>query len=117
MKGPFNKTIPQSFEKKAELKTSNLVRAELLAQKFHIDPGLLTRLNPKASLETAGTKIMVPNFARKPTEAKVAKVVVDKSADTRRALDHDGKLDHFIRPRLAARTGPLHRDADHSLGR
>jgi lipoprotein-anchoring transpeptidase ErfK/SrfK len=96
VKGPFNKTIPQSLEKKAELKTLNYTGPrELLAEKFHIDPGLLTKLNPKASFETAGTKIMVPNVAKKPSQAKVAKVVVDKSARTVRALDGDGKLVSF----------------------
>ena len=96
VKGPFTKTIPQSLEKKAELKTLNYTGPrELLAEKFHIDPGLLTRLNPKASLETAGTKIMVPNVAKKASQAKVAKVVVDKSARTVRALDGDGKLISF----------------------
>jgi lipoprotein-anchoring transpeptidase ErfK/SrfK len=67
----------------------------LLAEKFHIDPCLLTRLNPKASLETAGTKIMVPNVAKNASQAKVAKVVVDKSARTVRALEGDGKLISF----------------------
>jgi lipoprotein-anchoring transpeptidase ErfK/SrfK len=96
VKGPFNKTIPPSLEKKAELKTLNYTSPrELLAEKFHIDPDLLTRLNPKASLETAGTKIMVPNVAKKPSEAKVAKVVVDKSQRTVRALDGGGKLISF----------------------
>jgi lipoprotein-anchoring transpeptidase ErfK/SrfK len=96
VKGPFNKTIPPSLEKKAELKNLNFTSPrELLAEKFHIDPGLLTRLNPKASLETAGTKIMVPNVAKKPSEAKVAKVVVDKSQRTVRALGGDGKLISF----------------------
>jgi len=57
VKGPFNKTIPASLEKKAELKTLNYTSPrELLAEKFHINPGLLSRLNPKASVETAGTK-------------------------------------------------------------
>jgi lipoprotein-anchoring transpeptidase ErfK/SrfK len=96
VKGPFNKTIPQSFEKKAELKNLNYTSPrELLAEKFHIAPALLTRLNPKASFETAGTKIVVPNVARKPSEAKVEKVVVDKSALTVRALDGHGKLISF----------------------
>ena len=96
VKGPFNKTIPAGLEKKAELKTLNFTSPrELLAEKFHIDPALLTRLNPKAPLETAGTKIMVPNVARKPSEAKVAKVVVDKSHRTVRALDGEGKLVSF----------------------
>src|SRR6266487_2341548 len=96
VKGPFNKTIPPQLEKKAELKTLNFTGPpELLAEKFHIDPGLLTRLNPKTSLETAGTKIMVPNVAKKPSEAKIAKVVVDKSQRTVRALGGDGKLISF----------------------
>jgi lipoprotein-anchoring transpeptidase ErfK/SrfK len=96
VKGPFNKTIPQSFEKKAELKTLNYTNPrELLAAKFHVAPALLTRLNPKASFETAGTKIVVPNVASKPTHDRVAEVVVDKKALTVRALDADGKLISF----------------------
>jgi lipoprotein-anchoring transpeptidase ErfK/SrfK len=96
VKGPFNKTIPQSLEKKAELKTLNFTGPrELLAEKFHIDPALLTRLNPKASFDAAGTKILVPNVAKKPSQAKVAKVVVNKSQSTVRALDGDGKLVSF----------------------
>lgn len=94
--GPFNKTVPKTLEKKAELKTLNFTNPrELLAEKFHVDPALLSALNPKASFDTAGTKIMVPNVAKKPSQAKVAKVVVDKSARTVRALDGDGKLISF----------------------
>jgi lipoprotein-anchoring transpeptidase ErfK/SrfK len=96
VKGPFNKTIPQSLEKKAELKSLNFTGPrELLAERFHIDPALLTRLNPKASFEAAGAKILVPNVAKKPSQAKVAKVVVNKSQSTVRALDGDGKLIGF----------------------
>jgi lipoprotein-anchoring transpeptidase ErfK/SrfK len=96
VKGPFNKSIPASLEKKAELKNLNYMSPrELLSEKFHIDPALLTRLNPKASLETAGTKIMVPNVAKKPSEEKVDKVVVDKSAKTVRAFNRGGKLVSF----------------------
>jgi lipoprotein-anchoring transpeptidase ErfK/SrfK len=96
VKGPFNKTIPPSLEKKAELKNLNYTGArELLAEKFHIDPGLLTRLNPKASFETAGSKIMVPNVTKNPSEAKVEKLLVDKSARTVRAFDGSGKLISF----------------------
>ena len=106
VKGPFNKTIP-SFEKEAELKNLNYTSPrELLAEKFHIDPGLLTQLNPKASFETAGTKIMVPNVARKSSEAKVEKVVVDKSARTVRALDGSGKLISFYPASVGSKERP-----------
>jgi lipoprotein-anchoring transpeptidase ErfK/SrfK len=96
VKGPFNKTVPKTLEKKAELKTLNFTNPrELLAEKFHVDPALLSTLNPKASFDAAGIKIFVPNVAKKPSQAKVAKVVVDKSARTVRALDGDGKLVSF----------------------
>ena len=96
VKGPFNKSIPKSLEKKAELTTLNYTGPrELLARKFHTEPELLSRLNPKASFETAGTKIVVPNVARKPSHDRVAEVVVDKSALTVRALDANGKLISF----------------------
>jgi lipoprotein-anchoring transpeptidase ErfK/SrfK len=96
VKGPFTKTIPKSLEKKAELKhLSYTSPRELLSEKFHIDPALLTRLSPKASMETAGTKIMVPNAAGKTAQAKVATVVVNKSERWVRALDGDGKLVSF----------------------
>jgi len=96
VKGPFNKTIPASLEKKAELKTLNFTSPrELLSEKFHIDAALLSRLNPKSSFDQAGTKIMVLNVERKPSQAKVAKVVVDKTAKTVRALDGNGKVISF----------------------
>jgi hypothetical protein len=58
VKGPFNKTIPASLEKKAELKNLNYTGPqELLSEKFHIEPNLLTKLNPKVSFDVAGTKI------------------------------------------------------------
>jgi lipoprotein-anchoring transpeptidase ErfK/SrfK len=93
--GPFQQDHSAVVGKKAELKTLNFTGPrELLAEKFHIDPALLTRLNPKASFDAAGTKILVPNVA-KAVEAKVAKVVVNKSQSTVRALDGDGKLISF----------------------
>jgi lipoprotein-anchoring transpeptidase ErfK/SrfK len=96
VKGPFNKTVPKTLEKKAELKTLNFTNPhELLAEKFHVDRELLTKLNPKVSFDAAGTKIQVPNVAKKPSQAKVAKVVVDKTARTVRALDGDGKQISF----------------------
>jgi|SRR5271157_837469 len=71
VKGPFNKTIPTSLEKQAELKTLNYTGPrELLAAKFHIAPSLLTRLNPKASFENAGTKILVTNVETKPSQER-----------------------------------------------
>ena len=107
VKGPFTKNIPSSFEKKKDLKSLSYGSPrELLAAKFHMDQGLLARLNPKASVETAGTKIMVANVARKPSQAKVAKVVVNKSQSTVRALDGDGKLVAFFPASVGSQQRP-----------
>jgi lipoprotein-anchoring transpeptidase ErfK/SrfK len=96
VKGPFNRSIPKSLEKQAGLKTLQYTSArELLAEKFHIDTSLLTGLNPKASFEVAGSKILVANVAKKPSQAKVAKVVVQKFDRSVRAFDADGKLIGF----------------------
>jgi len=96
VKGPFNKSIPKSLEKKAELTTLNYTGPrELLARKFHTEPELLSRLNPKASFERAGTRILVPNVANMPSQTKVAKIVVNKSQHTVRALDANGHLIGF----------------------
>ena len=107
VKGPFNTTVPKTLEKKAQLKTLNFTNPrELLAEKFHIDQALLTKLNPKASFDAARTKIMVPNVAKKPSQAKVAKVLVDKSARTVRALDGDGKLISFYPASVGSQERP-----------
>jgi lipoprotein-anchoring transpeptidase ErfK/SrfK len=89
------------LEKKAELKTLSYTSPrELLSEKFHVDPALLTRINPKASFEAAGTRILVPNVTVtlpqvKVAQVKVAKIEVDKSKRTVRVLDADGKLISF----------------------
>jgi lipoprotein-anchoring transpeptidase ErfK/SrfK len=123
VKGPFNKTIPKKLEEKAELKTLNFTSPrELLAEKFHVDPELLTKLNPKASFETAGAKIFVPNVGHKSSEAKeqhkeehkgeakgepkVGKVVVNKSQHTVRVLDRDGKLISFYPASVGSQERP-----------
>ena len=54
---------------------------------------------------------MVPNVARKPSEAKVAKVVVDKSHRTVRALDGEGKLISFYPASVGSEERPA-RNAD-----
>ena len=107
VKGPFNKTSPASLEKKARLKTLNFTSPrELLSEKFHIDSALLSRLNPKASFDQAGTKIMVPNVVRKPSEEKVAKVVVDERAKTVRVLDGNGKVVSFYPASVGSQERP-----------
>ncbi|MEP6962206.1 MAG: L,D-transpeptidase, partial [Acidobacteriota bacterium] len=91
LKGPFVQ-VPADMMGKARLKYLGYATPlEGLAEKFHIAPPLLQRLNPGKGLKTVGEKLIVPNV-RSTFEASVAKVVVSKAAKTVTALDAMGNV-------------------------
>jgi lipoprotein-anchoring transpeptidase ErfK/SrfK len=95
VKGPFVEDIPEKFEDKAKLKRLDYSGpGELLAERFHMDEGLLERLNRGKTLDRAGTSITVANVAVKPAalETKAAKIEVDKARKSLRVLSPDGEL-------------------------
>jgi lipoprotein-anchoring transpeptidase ErfK/SrfK len=94
-KGPFAAEIPQSYEKKAELKRLDYTGPlELLAERFHMDEDLLRQLNREKSFDKPGTVITVANVSVKPValRTKVGKLEVDKTRKWVRVLAPDGKL-------------------------
>ena len=109
--GPFEKRIPKELKQLAELPgLSYQDPQEELAEKFHMNQGLLRRLNPQAHFDQAGEQIMVANIqpmrlrqrhdtleAAEPERQRrggtsVATIVVDKPAHVVRAYDKGGKL-------------------------
>lgn len=109
--GPFEKRIPKQLEQLADLPGLSYTNVqEELAEKFHMNEGLLRRLNPHAHFDQAGEQIMVTNVepmrlhpgrdtlaADKPKkqrreDASVATIVVGKTRREVRAYDKDGKL-------------------------
>jgi lipoprotein-anchoring transpeptidase ErfK/SrfK len=93
--GPFTEEIPNSYEKKAALKRLDYTGpSELLAERFHMDEGLLEQLNRGKSFDEAGAVIVVANVNVKPVAltTKVGKVQVDKASNSVRVLAPDGKL-------------------------
>jgi lipoprotein-anchoring transpeptidase ErfK/SrfK len=89
--GPFHE-IPEDMMEKASLPAlSYSGPLELLAEKFHASPKLLTKLNPGKSFDKAGEEILVPNVHGSPPGQKAAKVLVDKTASTVTAVDAEGK--------------------------
>lgn len=109
--GPFEKRIPKKLEQLAELPGLSYTNSqEELAEKFHMDEGLLRRLNPHAQFDRAGEQIVVANVEQMALHAShdtleavapkkqrregesVATIVVDKPAREVRAYDKDGKL-------------------------
>jgi lipoprotein-anchoring transpeptidase ErfK/SrfK len=94
VKGPFAEDIPNKYEEKAKLKRLDYTSAtEMLAERFHMDEGLLERLNRGKKLDQAGTVITVANVSVKPAAlaAKLGKIEVDKTRKLVRALGVDGK--------------------------
>lgn len=93
--GPFAEKIPNSYEKKAELKRLDYTGpAEMLAERFHMDEDLLDQLNHGKSLDEAGTVIVVASVNVKPValSTKIGKIEVDKARKSVRVLAGDGKL-------------------------
>jgi lipoprotein-anchoring transpeptidase ErfK/SrfK len=112
VKGPFVRKIPSKLEDMAKLPRLAYTSArEELAEKFHMDDGLLKALNPKATFDRAGTRIMVASVGRtgvQPSETtasaspnsgggapKVTKIEVNKRERALRAFDQDGNLVAF----------------------
>lgn len=103
--GPFVDRIPSDMIEKTTLEVLAYTSlAEMLAERFHTSPRLLTRLNPQVKL-TAGAVLQVPNVepflvpgtteTRKvnpPDAARVADVRVSKSAGALMVRGTDGSV-------------------------
>jgi len=87
--GPFEK-IPHEMMAQAKLKNLGYQSAqEKLAERFHLNPALLAKLNPSKSLSKAGEEIIVPNVARE-YAVPADKIVVSKNNRTVSAVRADG---------------------------
>ena len=90
-KGPFEK-VPPSMMAKAKLKFLGYASPlEGIAEKFHIQPALLQKLNPRQSIQKAGEEITVPNV-RNPLVGMAARVIVSKHDSIVQVFDSTGKL-------------------------
>jgi len=105
--GPFAEKIPPKMEDQADLDAMRYTSArEMLAERFHMAPDLLTALNPEAAFDKAGTQIRVaavkPLETGKPKPADkgskdadtkdVTRIEVDKASRSVRAFDTGGRL-------------------------
>lgn len=62
--GPFTPDIPPKLPDQAALDELNYrTPLEAIAERFHSSPALLQRLNPQATFQQAGERIMAPNVA------------------------------------------------------
>jgi lipoprotein-anchoring transpeptidase ErfK/SrfK len=90
-RGPFV-TIPNDLMEQAALPALGYQSPlEGLAEKFHVKPGLLSRLNPGKDVSSPGVEIQVPNVRDDPPP-KAAKIVVSKTRHMLEALNAKGRV-------------------------
>jgi lipoprotein-anchoring transpeptidase ErfK/SrfK len=90
-RGPFV-TIPNDLMDQAALTALGYQSPlEALAEKFHVKPALLSRLNHNQDLASPGAEIQVPNISDAPPP-KAAKIIVSKSRHTLEALSAAGHV-------------------------
>jgi lipoprotein-anchoring transpeptidase ErfK/SrfK len=97
IKGPFVPDLSDDYAELAKLdQISYRNITEMLAERFHMDEGLLKALNPDADFEKAGTKITVVATGGAP-EAEVDRIVIDKGKGEMRAYGK-GEAPVFVAP-------------------
>ncbi len=80
LKGPFAKSIPSNYAEQAKMKGLYYTRVtELLGEKFHMDENFLKQINPKATFNKAGEKIIVANI-RNDLPADIHLIIAHKGA-------------------------------------
>lgn len=63
LKGPYAKSIPSDYALQAKMPGLYYTRVtEMLGEKFHMDEAFLKQLNPKATFNKVGEKIIVTNI-------------------------------------------------------
>lgn len=91
--GPFVAKLPSDFAALAKLESPAYSGpVEELAERFHMDEGLLKALNPAADFGKPGTVITVAAINDEKLAATVARIEVDKTRQAVRAYDDSGKL-------------------------
>jgi lipoprotein-anchoring transpeptidase ErfK/SrfK len=88
VKGPFLSKVPTDMAEMAKLPALGYTGpVQELAERFHMDPALLTSLNPDADFGVAGTKIVVAALGPDKLPGTVTRIEVDKTRRQVRAFD------------------------------
>ena len=94
--GPFIGKPPKDYRELAKLPALGYSGPDqLLAEKFHMDIGLLKTLNPGADLSRPGQVILVAAPRAGPRQFQVGRIEIDKSGGVVRVYDPSGALVAF----------------------
>lgn len=91
--GPFIGAVPKDYRAMAKLPAMGFTdpRQEL-AERFHMDPKLLSALNPGVDFSQAGARLLVTAPRKAPREFQATRLEVDKTNEQVRAYAADGRL-------------------------
>lgn len=105
--GPFLDKVPVKLDDMQGLRALSYGSArEKIAEQFHMSEDLLAALNPGSRFDQPGEAIFVVQGSTGPLRTKAARLEIDKSAQTLRALDKDGKLIAFFPITAGSREKP-----------
>jgi lipoprotein-anchoring transpeptidase ErfK/SrfK len=97
VKGPFLQKLPAKMEDMKGLKSLDYTSPrEAIAEKFHMSEALLEALNPGKKFDQAGQTISIVNVMKTEAKPSVARVEVDKTAQTVKAFGKAGELIAFF---------------------
>ncbi len=97
VKGPFLEKLPAKMEDMKRLKSLDYTSPrEAIAEKFHMSEALLEGLNPGKKFDRAGETISVANIMKAEARPAVARLEVDKTAQTVKVFGKAGELLAFF---------------------
>lgn len=97
VKGPFLEKLPAKMEDMKTLKSLDYTSPrEAIAEKFHMSEALLEGLNPGKKFDRAGETISVANIMKAEARPAVARLEVDKTAQTVKVFGKAGELLAFF---------------------
>jgi lipoprotein-anchoring transpeptidase ErfK/SrfK len=97
VRGPFLQKLPAKMEDMKGLKSLDYTGPrEAIAEKFHMSEALLEALNPGKKFDQADQTISIVNVTKKEAKPAVARLEVDKTAQTVKAFGKAGELIAFF---------------------
>ena len=97
VKGPFLQKLPAKMEDMKGLKSLDYTSPrEAIAEKFHMSEALLEALNPAKKFDQAGQTISIVNVMKTDAKPAVARLEVDKTAQTVKVFGKAGELIAFF---------------------
>ncbi len=107
VQGPFVKDIPKKMEEMKDLPSLGYTSSlEKIAERFHMSEDLLRTLNPGEQFDSPGHRIVVASRVANDLPGKANRLEVDKTHQTVKVFDREGKLLAFYPATVGSKEKP-----------